>query len=146
MSLVRIHRTLGFDERFQKVKSNQEECWVLETRVLEILYMIVDAVQPDPTQLPPDLLVRIEDFTRYVGGREVAHRHTTDTILFRTLEDIKVFMESLRRRKALTRLIRHKEDEGRLIELNQKLDDVFKSFTVSSLPSLLKNTLIDSPY
>ena len=49
----------------------------------------------------------------------------------RTLRDVQVFMESLLRRKRLARLVRHKEDEGRLIEFKERLDEAFRSFAVS---------------
>jgi len=99
-------------ELCRKVKSNQAECLALWSRVMEILNMIADAV-PDGTRIPPDLLVRIENFTC-------------------VLDDIQTFMESLRHRKYLNRLLRHKEDEGRLNDLNRQLDDAFRSFSLIS--------------
>jgi len=85
-------------ELYRKVKSNRKECLKLAFRLQEILDKIADAT-PDASQIPPDLLDRIERFTR-------------------TLDDIGVFMETLCHRHALTRLVRHKEDEAMLCDFN----------------------------
>jgi hypothetical protein len=53
---------------FQKVKSNKDECQKLASRVQEILDRIALAV-PDATRISPDLLTRIDEFTRCVSTR-----------------------------------------------------------------------------
>jgi len=52
----------------QKVKSNKDECQKLASRVQEILDRIALAV-PDATRISPDLLTRIDEFTRCVSTR-----------------------------------------------------------------------------
>jgi len=96
----------------QKVKSNKDECQKLASRVQEILDRIALAV-PDATRISPDLLTRIDEFTR-------------------TLADIECFMEKLCHVKVIERLLRHKEHEGSIAEFNRRLDDALKSFILIS--------------
>jgi hypothetical protein len=96
----------------QKVKSNKDDCQKLASRVQEILDKIALAV-PDATYISPDLLARIDEFTK-------------------TLADIECFMERLCRVKVILRLLRHKEHEGSIISFNRRLDGALKSFMLIS--------------
>jgi hypothetical protein len=58
-----ISRLQIFNPTFQKVKSNKDDCQKLASRVQEILDKIALAV-PDATYISPDLLARIDEFTK----------------------------------------------------------------------------------
>jgi len=99
-----------------KVRSNQEEFDKLISRVEMILEEVADAV-PDPAQIPPDLLGRIEAFTTVV-----AH--------------IGCLMESKSRRKAVLRLLSHREDEAIISDIHRQLDNLESQFNNISLIKL----------
>jgi len=99
-----------------KVKSNQDEFNKLVSRVEMILEKVADAV-PDPTKIPPDLQGRIEEFTTVVA--HIGH-----------------LMESRSRRKALRRLLSHKEDEEIISDIHRRLDNLESGFTNVSVIKL----------
>jgi len=103
-----VSSILHIIELSQKVKSNKEDCQKLAFRVQEILDKVTRAV-PDATCISFDLLGRIAEFEN-------------------TLDEIKLFMESLCRVNIFKRLIRHEEHKASFVKFNQLLDDAFQSF------------------
>jgi hypothetical protein len=93
---------------------------------------------PDATCISYDLLVRVNEFARYVPTKYTAFNLLT-CISLRTLADIDCFMKSLCRLGVVRRLLHHKEHEALIVEFNRRLDEALKSFMVS-LPHRSRNT------
>ncbi|KAF8189520.1 hypothetical protein K438DRAFT_1971643 [Mycena galopus ATCC 62051] len=106
----------------ERVKTSKEKAQMLSRRTLEILEGLADAV-PDPSNIPPPVLVSIQ---RFVDLLDEIH-HAMDPLT--------------KRRRLISSVLSLNRDEATLESFNKRLEESAQSFMIGSL-ARMENQLL----